>query len=81
MHSHIHGREATAIYERAARLFGVRLTYSADAAGRSSRRARGAQDTVRFVAIPNFSLPDKAHAFGPGYLDTIPRSGKNGARA
>ncbi|MGH7244818.1 MAG: amidohydrolase family protein [Phycisphaerales bacterium] len=71
VHTHIHGKEATKIYESAARLFGVRLTYSQTRLAEAPTVREILKDTVRFVAIPNFSLPDKAHAFGPGYLDTI----------
>ncbi|MBS0188982.1 MAG: amidohydrolase family protein [Planctomycetes bacterium] len=71
VHSHIHGREASKIYETAARLFGVRLTYSQTRLVEAPAVREVLKDTVRFVAIPNFSLPDKAHAFGPGYLDTV----------
>lgn len=71
VHSHIHGKEATRIYETAARLFGVRLTYSQTRLSEVPIVREVLKDSVRFVAIPNFSLPDKAHAFGPGYLETI----------
>lgn len=71
VHSHIHGKDATKIYESAARLFGVSLTYSQTRLSEAPAVRDVLKDTVRFVAIPNFALPDKAHAFGPGYLDLI----------
>jgi hypothetical protein len=71
IHSHIHGKNAVKIYERVARLFGVRLTYSQTRLSEAPVIRESLRDTVRFVAIPNFSLPDKAVAFGPGYLDLI----------
>lgn len=71
VHTHIHGKEAAKIYEKVARLFGVRLTYSQTRLVEAPIVREILKDTVRFVAIPNFSLPDKAHSFGPGYLDLI----------
>jgi hypothetical protein len=73
VHSHIHGREASKIYERAARLFGVRLTYTMTQIVQADLVREALGDTVRFIAMPSFWDPDREHAFRKGYCEVIER--------
>lgn len=70
-HTHIAGATATRIYEEVRRLFGVRLTYSMTqyAGAQVVRDILG--DTVRFIAFPTFSDPDRARAMRGGFLEAI----------
>lgn len=70
-HTHIHGANACRLYDKARRLFGVDLTYSMTQLplARPVKDALG--DTIRFIAIPTWSAPDKDDAHARGYLATI----------
>jgi Amidohydrolase len=71
IHTHIHGETATRIYDEARRLYGVGMTYSmTQLPGAAIVRDR-LGETVRFIAMPTWSEPDKAYAHGRGYLRTI----------
>lgn len=72
-HAHIHGADACRIYDRARRLFGVTLTYSMTQLPLAPGARDALGDTIRFIAIPTWSEPDRDRAHGPGYLDTIQR--------
>lgn len=71
IHTHIHGAEATKVYAAAARAYNVRLTYTQTRPEEIESVKRVLGERVRFVAIPNFTIRDKAIAFGPGFLDLI----------
>lgn len=80
-HSHIHGKDASKIYERAARLFGVRLTYTMSQIVQADIVREALGDTVRFIAMPSFWEADREHAFRKGYCEVIERfATKYGAR-
>ncbi len=70
-HTHIHGREASRLYDTARRGFGVDLTYSMTQLPRAAEVREVLGDSVRFIAMPVWSAPDKDHAHGRGYVDTI----------
>lgn len=72
-HTHIHGERASRIYDEARRLFGVVKTYSMTQIGQAPVVREALGDSVRFIAIPTWSDPDKAHAHGTGYVRTIER--------
>lgn len=72
-HSHIHGTEGSKIYERAARLYGVRLTYTMTQIVQAPLVRDVLGDTVRFIAMPSFWEVDREQAFRKGYCDTIER--------
>ncbi len=71
-HTHVNGAEAAKVWLEAASLYGVVRTYSQtrwdEAAG--VREALG--DRVRFIAIPDYHLPDRAQAMGEAFLARIP---------
>ncbi|MDX2117784.1 MAG: hypothetical protein SFY96_06345 [Planctomycetota bacterium] len=79
-HTHIHGKSATPIYKEAARAFGVHMTFSQTRLDDIDNVRNVLGDSVRFIAIPAFAKPDRAHAFGPGYVDDITEFHKQGAR-
>lgn len=71
IHAHINGEGAARVYERAARLYGVKLTYSqTDPAGVDAVKAV-LGDRVRFVAVASFRDPDRARAWREGFLENI----------
>lgn len=72
-HSHIHGEHATPLYDRARRLFGVARTYSMTQLPLAAAVRRHLGDSVRFIAIPTWSDPDRNGAHRSGYLRTIER--------
>ena len=72
-HTHIHGERASRIYDEARRLFGVVKTYSMTQIGQAPVVREALGDSVRFIAIPTWSDPDKASAHGMGYVKTIER--------
>jgi len=73
IHTHIHGREATRIYDEARRLYGVARTYSMTQLAAASEVRDLLGDSVRFIAIPNWSDADRVNAHGAGYIRTIER--------
>lgn len=70
-HSHIHGPAACRIYDRVRRLFGVGLTYTMTQLPGAEAVREVLGDSVRFVAIPTWSHPDKAAAHRWQYLRDI----------
>ncbi len=72
-HSHIHGAEASRVYDRARRLFGVVQTYSMTQLPQAAAVRDALGDSIRFIAIPTWSDADKNRAHRAGYLDTIER--------
>ncbi len=70
-HTHIHGLEASRLYDKARRLFGIDLTYSMTQLPRAQPVREALGDTIRFIAIPTWSAPDKDDAHAKGYLTTI----------
>ncbi len=71
VHTHIAGKVATPIYEGVRRLYGVRLTYSMTqiAGAQLVRDLLG--DTVRFIAVPTWSDPDRSGIQRQAFLDNI----------
>jgi hypothetical protein len=72
-HTHIHGERASRIYDEVRKLFGVVKTYSMTQVGQAPTVREALGDTVRFIAIPTWSDPEKASAHGMGYIKTIER--------
>ncbi|MFN0011517.1 MAG: hypothetical protein ACKVS8_07725 [Phycisphaerales bacterium] len=70
-HTHIHGLEASRLYDKARRLFGVDLTYSMTQLPRAEPVREALGDTIRFIAIPTWGAADKDDAHAKGYLATI----------
>lgn len=70
-HTHIHGQHATRLYDQARRLFGVRLTYTMSQLPMAAPVRDLLGDSVRFIAIPTWSDPDRNGSHRRGYLRTI----------
>ncbi len=73
VHSHINGTKAAAIYQRAARLYDVALTYSMTQLEELPAIQSVLGDAVRFIAVPNYFDPDRKHALGRGYIERLPK--------
>ncbi|MBC7772771.1 MAG: amidohydrolase family protein [Pyrinomonadaceae bacterium] len=71
IHTHIGGEQASRIYDQVRRLFGVRLTYSMTQLPGVPAVKDSLGDSVRFIAFPTFSDPDKHRAHRQGFLDAI----------
>lgn len=80
VHTHINGDRAAAVYMEARDLYGVRLTYSMTQLMHAESVKRVLGDSIRFIAVPNFSDQDRARAFGPGFIEAIDRWYDLGAR-
>ncbi|MGD9690847.1 MAG: amidohydrolase family protein [Phycisphaerales bacterium] len=72
-HSHIHGAEASRLYDRARKLFGVTRTYSMTQLAMAPRVAESLGESIRFIAIPSWAESDRHASHGRGYLKTIER--------
>lgn len=70
-HTHIHGAAASRIYDRARRAFGVSMTYSMTQLPLAAAVRDVLGDSIRFMAIPTWSDPEKDHAHGRNYLRAI----------
>jgi len=79
-HTHINGDRAARIYREARDLYGSSFTYSQTSLEHLPAVRGALGDTVRFVAIPDYSSKDRAHAVGPGFIDAITRWHGEGAR-
>ncbi|MCC6319994.1 MAG: amidohydrolase family protein [Phycisphaerales bacterium] len=72
-HTHIAGVSATPIYDDVRRAFGVVETYTMTQIAGAPVVRDLLGDTVRFIAFPSFSEPDRGRAFRDGYIRTIER--------
>lgn len=79
-HSHINGARAARIYKRARELFGVTVTYTQTQLSQADAVCEVLGDSVRFVAIPEYTSDDPVHAHGQGFLDNLLRWHERGAR-
>jgi hypothetical protein len=71
VHTHINGEKAARIYQRAARLYGIGLTYSMTQLEQVPAMKAIFGDAMRFIAVPDWSATDKKHAMGAGFLEGI----------
>jgi hypothetical protein len=71
IHSHIHGERAAPLYDQARRLFGVSMTYTMTQLPLVPPVKAALGDSVRFVAIPTWSHPDKNESHRGQYLRDI----------
>lgn len=70
-HTHIGGPTTSRIYDEVRRLFGVRQTYTMTQLPGAPIVRDALGETVRFIAFPTFSDPDRGRAFRQGFLETI----------
>jgi len=71
VHSHINGDVAAGIYRVARELYGVVMTYSMSQLMHAETVRKRLGETVRFIAVPDFSAKDRVHALGEGFLESI----------
>lgn len=79
-HSHIHGREASAIYAQAAEEHGVGLTYSMTSLKEIPTVQSTLGERIRFIAIPEFANKDRRHSMGALYREQLPEFKRHGAK-
>lgn len=80
IHSHINGHRAPEVYKRARDAYGVGRTYTMTLLEFAEPVKRALGDSVRFIAVPEFASKDRAHAHGPGFIDSITKWHARGAR-
>lgn len=80
VHSHLSGSEAAEIYQHAARLYGITLTYSMTGPESANDVRRVLGDSVRFIVTPAFKSKDIRHTLSTGFVDRIHRLRRHGAR-
>ncbi len=80
-HTHIHGERASRLYDEVRRLFGVSLTYTMTQLPYAQITRDVLGESVRFIAIPTWSHPDKNASHRALYLKDIEQfATKFGAR-
>lgn len=80
VHSHIHGARASAVYGRAARLYGVGLTYSMTPFRQLDAVRKNLGEAIRYIAMPSFGAKDPVHANGPGFIKQLETFYRKSAR-
>jgi hypothetical protein len=80
VHTHINGPRAAAVYRTAADAYGIRQLCSMTRFDQAEAIADVLDDRVHFIAIPDFSDPDRRHAHGDGFLQRIDDFHSIGAR-
>ncbi len=80
VHTHINGPAAAAVHRRAASLYGVRLIYSMTPLEKAGAVRDVLGDSVRFIAVPDYSAKDRLHHHGPEFVRRIERFAALGAR-
>jgi len=79
-HTHIHGAEAAKVYRRVRDLFGVELTYSMSRPHEVEQVREALGGAVRFIAIPDYTSPDRVWAHTEGFLENIQWFAERGSR-
>lgn len=80
IHTHLSGKEAVQIYQRAANLYGVGLTYSMTPLDKMDAVQSVLGDAVRFIAIPNYGDLTSTKQLGEQYAQQIEKQYKEGVR-
>jgi hypothetical protein len=80
VHTHINGERAARIYQRAAKLYGISLTYSMTQLEQVPMMRAIFGDAIRFIAVPNWAGVDKKFEMGQGFLDRIRMYHESGCR-
>ncbi|RIL01800.1 MAG: hypothetical protein DCC75_13500 [Proteobacteria bacterium] len=80
LHSHINGEKAARVYKRAARAYGVGLTYSMTQLEQAAEVRAALGDSIRFIAIPDFNSGDPLRGHGKEYIPRIKQYYELGAR-
>ncbi|MBL9031484.1 MAG: amidohydrolase family protein [Phycisphaerae bacterium] len=81
IHLHVNGPTASRVYREVADLFGVERMLSQTRLADADAVRAVLGDRVRFVAVPNWSDPDRGNAFRAGFLEHLRRwHDQHGAR-
>ncbi len=70
-HAHINGAEAATLYREVCDLYGVELTFSQTQLAQAEGVKNAMGERIRFVAVPEYTSHDPAHAHTQGYMDNI----------
>lgn len=79
VHSHVHGTGAAAILREAMDLYGIDRIHSMTRLEEIEAIRGVLGDRVRFIAVPDFTDPDRRNAHGPGFLARIREFRREGA--
>lgn len=80
-HTHIHGANASRLYDKVRRLYGVNLTYTMTQLPLADEVRDALGDSVRFITMPAFMTGDRNDNHRAGYLRAIEQFHKQfGAR-
>lgn len=80
VHTHVHGEVAPEIYDEVRRLFGVTRTYTMTTFESLPALRRVLGDSIRLIAMPRFTAPDRLHAMTRGFTEDLARWHAEGAR-
>jgi len=80
VHTHLIGNESVRIYQRAAALYGIGLSYSMTPLEYLPIIKQIMGETVRFIAVPRFRGSDPIYDHGAGYIERLKGYYKQGAR-
>jgi hypothetical protein len=80
VHTHVRGGQAVHVYRDVARRFGIASTWSMTPLQHVAEVREVLQDTVRFIAQPDFRSDDVLHAMGDGFLEHITSFHAQGAQ-
>jgi len=71
VHSHINGLQAAPLYLKAARMYGIGLTYSMSQLEQVPALRELFGESIRFIAVPNWAGEDKKFEMGQGFVARI----------
>ena len=80
VHSHVHGARAAELLREAMDAYGIERIHSMTRLEDVPTIRGVLGDRVRFIAVPDFTAPDRAHAHGPAFLANIREFRREGAR-
>ncbi len=79
-HSHVMGLRAAPLLRDCMDLYGIGLIYSMSRLEEIESLQTIFGSRIRFIAVPDFSNPDRRHAHGAGFLERIKEFHRAGAR-
>ncbi|MCK4872313.1 MAG: amidohydrolase family protein [Phycisphaerales bacterium] len=80
VHCHVNGPRAARVYRTVRDLYGITRTYSMSRLEEIPALRDLFGDSIQFIAVPDFSDPDRRHAHGPGFLERIEQYHALGSR-
>lgn len=79
-HTHVHGAAAAQLYREAARLYGVGFTWSMTTLEQVEAVSAALEGKVHFIAVPDFTDPNRLRAHGDAFLERIEAFHRLGSR-